>query len=85
MEVFMGFVLCLVVELFLYGAYRMHRRNTTLPARPQPPRTAAQLANEQVFDELQRNTPRMFSVKYQRRTRRGPARRLEREDNYLEE
>lgn len=81
MDILAGFVLCIVVELFLWGAYRMHRRNLAPPPRPQPPRTRAQLANERVYDELQALTPRVVSVAVKRRTVRGRRRiMMERED-----
>lgn len=70
MEILVGFVLCLVVEAFLWGAWRAWR-NWLPPVPVQPHRTAAQRANERVFEELRANTPLVVSMRLQRRTRRG--------------
>lgn len=85
MQILMGFVLCLFLEALAYLGWRAwHPRPVRLP--PQPPRTAAQLANEQVFNELERNTPRVVSFKVQRRTARGRRRvMMEREGDPFED
>lgn len=85
MQILMGFLLCLFLEGLAYLGWRAwHPRPLRLPL--QPPRTAAQLANEQVFAELERNTPRLVSMRLQRRTARGRRRRImEREEDMFEE
>jgi hypothetical protein len=70
MEMFVGFVLCLVVEALLWGAYRMQQR--MLPPRPAPqPLTPGQEANQAVFETEVAAQPRIARMKVQRRTRRG--------------
>lgn len=80
MEILAGIVLCLFFQgLFLLG--RRTWRKTLPPRVPQPPPTAAQMANAEVFDDERRHHPQLVSMRFQRRTRRG--RRLrDKEDEY---
>jgi hypothetical protein len=72
MEMFAGFVLCLFLEFLGWATYVFYRRATRpLPVPPQPPPTAAQLANRAVYEAEEANHARMVSMHVQRRTRRG--------------
>lgn len=78
--IFIGIVLCLVLEgMFLFGVRAW--RKTLPPDPPQPPRTPAQQANEAVYEELRATTPRVVSMRLQRRTTRGRS-RVNMEDEY---
>lgn len=86
MELFVGFMLCIFVELLLLSAWRIWRKLTTPTRPPQPPITAAQQANAQAFHEVEANTPRVVRPRIQRRTARGHRRRvMEREYNHFED
>lgn len=65
-----GVAFCLAVQFGIRLAVRAWRP-TPYRLPPQPPRTAAQLANERVFDDLEQYHPRIVSAHFQRRTRRG--------------
>jgi hypothetical protein len=75
--ILIGIVLCLILEGLGYVAWRSW--HPLLP--PQPPRTGPQLANELAFDEQERHTPRIVSLRIQRRTTRG-RHRPKTEDGY---
>lgn len=85
MDFFLGVITCLTVEAMGWATVVVWRRLTSPGVTPQPPRTAAQLANERVFDELERTTPRVVSLRLRRRTMRGrQLRNVEREEGTFE-
>lgn len=73
MEIFLGFVLCLVIEGIVWATVWFWRTamQATVPSRPTNPLSAAQRANRAAFDEEQAASPRVASFRVQRRVRRG--------------
>lgn len=70
MEIFVGVLVCLFIEVLLWVAWRMWRK--TLPPLPtQPPSTPAQMANQQAYEAQEAATPRAVRLKVRRRAERG--------------
>lgn len=70
--ILIGMVLCLLLEGLVLLAVRAWRQ-TLPPLAPQPPQTPAQLANQAVYEAQTRHHPRVVSMTFRRRTRRGRA------------
>jgi len=85
MEVLMGVVITLLVEVGIWLAVRQWRQN--LPGRPpQRPPTLGQADNMAAFERVQATTPRVVVPKLARRTPRGlHRRRVEEQRQRLEE
>jgi len=84
MELLIGVAVGLFIQSIIKAGWRMV--NPPTPMSPQPPQTAAQQANRAAYDELEANTPRVVSVRYQRRTTRGWRRQImEREEVNFDE
>lgn len=84
MEILLGFALCLFLESLAYLGWRTWR-GALPPVPPQPPQTAAQRANQELHEALERQTPRVVSLRLQRRTARGARRKMvEDEDTRFE-
>lgn len=77
MELLIGVLIGFFIQSIIKAGWRF--LNPLRPVPPQPPRTRAQWANEAAHDEFQATTPRVVSMRLQRRTRRGRP-RLQMED-----
>jgi hypothetical protein len=80
-----GILIGMVLDVLLYGMYVLARKlwRSHLPAPlPQPPETAADVANRAAYEADRAHHPQLVSMRLKRRTARGrPWRDQERECN----
>jgi hypothetical protein len=84
MEMFIGVVVGFFIQSIIKAGWRL--LNRPLAPVPQPPKTSAQQANQEVFEDVQAHTPRVLSVPVRRRPGRGRTRpSMEREEEFFDE